>query len=286
MKTRAARLNKFWWWIKERHKIYEKRKAGEPWPWTRDKIMRDFAFTNVFRELDRVTLEFHERIDHLENSPDKLFRMILFRAFNLASTYDLLTKRPKTLDKTAQMKKVLHRSKDKGNKIFTGAYIITNAGRSESKIDVMCDALSVIRRGKNRIFQATRDDGTMKGCTAILTEYPMMGAFTSYEVVCDMRYQKGMLSGARDKKLWANPGPGARRGINYIVSGAPKDKAFANTEMYVSFMRQLLIFSAEALPEGFPKLEMREIEHSLCEYSKYCNAVNGKRLKRRYRYEP
>lgn len=47
---RVADLMKF---ASERHLIYKRREAGQPKPWTKDKILRTFRFTNMYRELDR-----------------------------------------------------------------------------------------------------------------------------------------------------------------------------------------------------------------------------------------
>jgi len=277
VKTAAARLKKFWWWINERHMIYLKKEGDHNWPWTRDKIMQRYKFTNVFRELDAETLRFHERIDPLfgQLMADRLYHMILFRAFNKHQTYDLLAKYKDGLTNTRKMKKILHRHADRGGKVFTGAYIVTNAGSSESKIDLMCDALGVQYRGRQRIWDAMQKDGTMQGCTDILRAYPMQGPFTAYEVICDMRHQKGMLDKAPDRRKWANLGPGARRGINRIVSGKKKPNVFRTTEEYVEFMQELLKTSPRHRGSHVPPLEMREIEHSLCEFDKWLRVYNG-----------
>lgn len=276
MKTAAKRLAKYYWWINERHRIYLNKAADRPWPWTKDKIMQTYKFTNVFRELDAETLAFHERIDDLDLMPaDKLYHMILFRAFNRHQTYDMLTRGKTTHHTPAKMKRILHRNADKGKKIFTGAYIITNAGQSASKIDLMCDALGVQWRGRRRIWDAMQADGTMRGCTDILRAYPMQGPFTSYEVICDMRYQDGMLSKAPDRKTWANLGPGARRGINRIVKGRKKPNVFRTTEEYIEFMQEMLKTSSKYRGKHVPPLEMREIEHSLCEFDKWLRVCNN-----------
>lgn len=275
MKTAAQRLIKFYWWINERHMIYLKKASDHNWPWTQDKIMQTYKFTNVFRELDAETIKFHERIDDLDLMPaDKLYHMILFRAFNRAETYDMLTRGKTTHHRPTKMTRILHRNADRGKKIFTGAYIITNAGSTEPKIDLVCNALGVHWRGRRRIYDAMMKDGTMEGCTKILSAYPMQGPFTSYEVICDMRYQKGMLWNAPDRKKWANLGPGARRGINRIVAGKKKPNVFATTEEYIEFMVELLKSSRSKLGPHVPSLEMREIEHSLCEFDKYMRVLN------------
>jgi hypothetical protein len=200
---------------------------------------------------------------------DKLYNMILFRAFNRAATYDVLTRGKTTHHTPAKMKRILHRSADRGKKIFTGAYIITNAGSTVPKIDLMCEALGVQWRGRHKIYKEMMADGTMKGCTEILRAYPMQGPFTAYEVICDMRYQPGMLDKAPDRKKWANLGPGARRGINRIVSGNKKPNVFRTTDKYIEFMVEMLKTSPKYREEHVPPLEMREIEHSLCEFDKW-----------------
>lgn len=279
MKTPAQRLKKFYWWINERHRIYLNKIDGKEWPWTKDKIMQEYKFTNVFRELDAETIKFHERIDSL-NVPqeEKLYHMILYRAFNLSTTYDVLTRGKTTHHTPKKMKQILHREADRGFKVFTGAYIITNAGRTEPKIDLMCDAMGVHWRGRRKIYEEMMDDGTMRGCTSILSAYPMQGPFTAYEVICDMRYQKGMLWNAPDRKKWANLGPGARRGINRIITGSPKKNAFVGMysgDSYIDFMVEMLKTSPKYRGKHVPPLEMREIEHSLCEFDKYVRVLNG-----------
>lgn len=59
---------------------------------------------------------------------------------------------------------------------------------------------------------------------------------------------------------WANPGPGAVRGLQRIYGRVPIKELGA-----LDFMRALLDIAPEytKLP-----LEMRDIEHSLCEYDK------------------
>ena len=276
MKTPAQRLKKFYWWINERHRIYLNKEADKEWPWTKDEIMQTYKFTNVFRELDAETVKFHERIDDLDLlQADKLYSMILFRAFNRAATYDMLIRGKTTHHTPAKMKRILHRAANRGKKIFTGAYIITNAGRSESKIDIMCDALGVQWRGRRKIYDEMMEDGTMQGCTNILRAYPMQGPFTSYEVICDMRYQPGMLDKAPDRKSWANLGPGARRGINRIVSGKKKPNVFHTTNEYIVFMVEMLKTSPKYRGKHVPPLVMREIEHSLCEFDKWLRVDNN-----------
>ena len=44
-------IEKFYDWINERHAIYLARVRGDSPPWTQDPILREYKFTNPFREM-------------------------------------------------------------------------------------------------------------------------------------------------------------------------------------------------------------------------------------------
>jgi hypothetical protein len=133
----------------------------------------------------------------------------------------------------------------------------------------MTEALNFIRSKKARIFKAVIANNTLESATREIAKLPMHGMFTAYEVVCDMRHQKGMLDKAGDVMTWANVGPGARRGISRILYGEVGHRPSAGE--CLEAMRELLMLSddAERWTHREWPLEMREIEHSLCEWDKY-----------------
>jgi hypothetical protein len=45
----------YWEFAAERQRIFEKRLAGDPQPWTTDPILSAHKFTNAFRACDRVS---------------------------------------------------------------------------------------------------------------------------------------------------------------------------------------------------------------------------------------
>jgi len=102
-----------------------------------------------------------------------------------------------------------------------------------------------------------------------LVKFPLIGDFGAYEIVCDLRWTK-LLDKAPDTMEWANPGPGAMRGLNRLHG---RDvKRHVPREQYIREMRELLYVSHQFWPtpsEHWPALEMREIEHTLCEFDKY-----------------
>jgi len=284
------KLEPLWYFMNERHRIWRRRFVdGEPFPWTKDPILREYKFTNVFRELDAVTLALHERMDPVASTTqpyDRMYEIVLFRAFNWPATYDRLVHHGATRNFHKMMAVLMGMTKTK-QKIFTGAYIITNAGSKKPKIRLMTSAMEAIFRDRKKIWRRIEDDGSMKGATEILAEYPMMGMFTGYEVVCDLRHQKNLIKFS-DVRTWANLGPGARRGINRLVSGKQYPNVYSRKTTYEEFMRAALQMAPAALDKNVFKeavpIEMREIEHCLCETDKYLRVKLGEgRPRSRYR---
>ena len=70
-----------------------------------------------------------------------------------------------------------------------------------------------------------------------------------------------------DIYTWANPGPGAVRGLSRIIDGAIGMRF--SEEDANRWMRELQAQSPLYLAEYMPQLEMRDIEHTLCEFDKY-----------------
>ena len=86
-----ATVEDFFYWINERHQIYINRwEKNLPKPWTEDPIFQQYKFTNVFRQLDRVTKEYTRLVNNPTMRKDPHLLMldtILFRMFNLPETY-------------------------------------------------------------------------------------------------------------------------------------------------------------------------------------------------------
>jgi hypothetical protein len=130
IKFRKKMLLIFWYWINERHKIFELRKEGKPFPWTKDKILQEYKFTNPFRQHDRVTQEWVKRYVTLigtalvAKDEDLLFQVAMFRLFNWPETYDALRFGLTSRWDVEKAIKILHERQKEGKKVFTGAYII------------------------------------------------------------------------------------------------------------------------------------------------------------------
>lgn len=121
-----------------------------------------------------------------------------------------------------------------------------------------------------------RGDITLQGVWSWLRQFPFMGDFMAYEVVTDLSHTS-MLNKAPDILEWANPGPGATRGLGRLTSNnkdfyRPSQKALLNDKM-----QSVLFFSRDSKywPQEWPAWDMRTVEHTLCEFDKYERAASG-----------
>ena len=112
------------------------------------------------------------------------------------------------------------------------------------------------------------------------------GGFMSYEVVTDLNHTT-VLDKAEDRFTWANAGPGAVRGLNRI-HGRELNKSLnqkqANEEMF-----DLLQLAVPCITSDIKKetVDMRTIEHSLCEWDKYERVRLGQGTPRsKYKHKP
>ena len=270
-------LDRFLYWIKERHNIYLKRKRGLPKPWTNDPILRDYFFCNPYRENDKVTTWFRDTIrEPMRDDPRVIFATIAFRWFNYIPTGEFINDSNWFTDwRNDTVKEELTERSKTGAKIFTGAFTISPGGVGGSKINHVCDnniqPIWEDRIALMEFFESQFEDDqsvkplTMQAAHTFLQRYPGMGGsgFMAYEVICDLRYTR-WLENAPDKETWCNPGPGAIRGMNRIH----KRKLEAPIKNWTHESQQVLLTMQKRLNK-MPSFEMRECEHALCEMDKY-----------------
>ena len=280
-----AKLEKFFKYARQRHWIYLKRRDGLPKEqWTEDPIFRKFRFTNVFRELDKTTDWFRRNVrDDMRDDPDVLLATVVFRMFNRIAVGEAVFCQPDLGRNTAfaifcnsgdvrPMRKVIRDFIPSGPYV-TGAYIITSPP-GYSKLDGILKILSDFYKDDWRSqakYMAKKRTVTLQEAWLWLKTKKFFGKFHSYEIVTDLRWTK-LLDRAPDVMTWCSVGPGARRGLNR-VSGRDKRDHTRTTEQMLAEMGDLLQYSKskDLWPKecGWPEWEMRDVEHTLCEFDKY-----------------
>jgi hypothetical protein len=280
-------LDRLCYFVRERHNIYLRRKAGKPKPWTEDPILRNHYFCNVYRELDKTTVWFRENIrDPLRHDPMVVLATIIFRWFNFIPTGELLLRHHLFTDWNPDLaEELLVGRRNEGKQVFTGAYMIVSPA-GEPKIEGVIRRISKVWSDRKSLLKRCLDWKRMQVAHADLMRYEGLGGFMAYEIVCDLRYTD-ILCDAPDRNTWCNPGPGAVRGL-YRVLGwdfpkgdnskhppTPKDWQLKTQELLEILQRRLRM-----------RFEMREVEHNLCEVDKYVRLLMGDgRSKRRYNGE-
>jgi len=245
----------FWEFILKRHMIYRRRfELHLPKPWTEDPILQHYRFCNVFRELDMTTkwIRSHWREPYMCH-PNLSFAMSVARQINHVSTLEAIGF-PEQWNPKRVMKRMQKR-KDAGLQVYTGAYMLTGTlggGKIEQTVMKILDPLFKLNLNLNC--------ATLEEANSRLRMQAGFGGFMAYEVITDLRHTPVLWS-ATDTMTWCHLGPGAVRGIKRLFPNVQRSEYLPRT--------QTLLSESTRLPSWVPKLEMRDIEHCLCEFDKY-----------------
>jgi hypothetical protein len=289
-------VDKFFAYARERHAITLRRASGLPrQEWTKDPILMQYRFCSVFRELDKTTMWFRRHVRYpMRKEPEVLLATVVFRLLNRIETGEAMFNDDNLLGgfsafhdfaregETKYLKRaILKRLGNKGP-YTTGAYIISSPP-GYSKLDGMMKVIGDFYQYSNWMQHAVelkklRGKITLEDTWTWLKAQDYLGPFHSYEIVTDLRHT-ALLEQAPDILTWASPGPGARRGSNRVHGRVYNDKTTASREDLIREMHQILQVSRQAKhwphKEGYPPWEMRDVEHTLCEFDKYERVRTG-----------
>jgi hypothetical protein len=274
----VERVVDFFNYAAKRQAIKDARDAGVPFPYNNtDPILQNYRFCNVFREDDTVTTWFRENIrSKLEGDSKVFIATVAFRWFNRVTTGELI--KDVLVDKGWDAAEVTQRLTGV-SPVTTGAYMIKTPAKM-SKLDGLVQCINNIaidvQLEPEKVFNIT-ENTTLEQVWEQLRKYPYMGNFMAYEVVTDLRHTH-LLRNAPDTNSWASVGPGAARGIERILNVPVGSKySYASQKdipVLLEYMQELLELS-RVYWSGDRLWEMREVEHTLCEFDKYERALTG-----------
>lgn len=293
---RQKALLSFFGFARERHLITLKRMEGLPAPWTDDEVLRTNRFTNVFRELDTTTIWFRESIrDPLRDSPWVVPATVIFRWFNRITTGQIMLDPAVGLLEGrfwASNFEQLMRARYPNGPWVTGSYMVFSGKNNGDKLTGLLSFIAgFMEWWEQRGGDQFRLKPSMRKAHELLSEVDGLSGFTAYEVVTDLRWTKAVHSG--DCRFWAHTGPGATRGVSRLLYGAEdrlRQESLLDQELCLKTMRELLRHSGdpEYWPQNdlsWPAWELREVEHTLCEYDKYLRIRRGQGQTKRRFYE-
>lgn len=314
-------LKMFFSTMYERQMLFHRRHITKTdFPWTEDPILRDYKFTNVYRELDRSSQWLIRNIllDHSLSVEDLLFRLVIYRFYNQPNTF-LHHKNPLVLPhyEDFDSKKNWMNTREYRSKVdnpWQTAYMM-NVTFLKLPEDWDRETLGYfkdyaycvyvfdkIHKIIPKVVELINNKGTAKEYTKLMETCPAVSGFMSHEFFLDICYANQYWK--RPLNDWTtdsytNVGPGASLGLRLIFPSTPPNE---QTEC-ITILRDLAEeYFEDVLEVEFPYLywdakkrkyveknkcniTLHQIEMWLCEFSKYWK-VSIKTGKQRTKYLP
>ncbi|KAF8797682.1 hypothetical protein BYT27DRAFT_7125014 [Phlegmacium glaucopus] len=276
----------FWRFAAERKAIDDRRRAGEPAPWTEDVILQKYFFCNTYRVLDKLCQYIIKEV--IEKGPqdpvEVVFRVVLFNLFTKIETWELLVEKLGPLTwggyHRSSYLKVLSAAFNRGMALYTRAFIkpAPRFGHAENYRNHLC-LLEVLM--ENEFPNKLLDAPYMADVFEYLISFPSMGEFSAYQLMLSLSYTDVLNFHCNDFVI---AGPGSISGLKKLFGGSMVSGSHSNPGFAIEVMRYLvktqdqhfkrlgLAFSGLG-PKKLP-MDVSDIEHTLCEVDKYCRAAH------------
>lgn len=262
-----------WYWVREREVARRRKEGGKPWPWTEDEILQSYRFCNVRREDDRVTVWIRKSIRQAFAGHPMLWLMLcIARQINWPETLlELITEDAWPSNPRFEpqlMTAVLNARKARGDKIYTGAYMISAppAKGADKQAYIAENVIGALWRRREHFPNL---HVTMRRVHEWITASNGWGPFMAYQAVVDMRFTP-ILGDAPDRSTWAAAGPGTIRGLNRL-HGRPVATSLSQRQALLEM--QAIYRTVEA--ETGVAMDFSDVPNILCETDKYLRVKNG-----------
>jgi len=274
MARQKKQMRNFIEFVNERHKIYERRQRGDPYPWTDDPILCKYKFCNVFRHLDRGSQDFLKFAAPGSMNPlNGLFRAALWTVFNKSETWHRfmaavnLDGWSKPSDVKEKIVHILHAEVDKmrteGVDMFTRVYHSTPGGwlyygntMSKAAINLVVALISNADITDKFINARNLIDASLA-----LTEIYGIGTFFAWQITINAWWTKAFQFRDDSRALI---GYGSLAGLRLLDDvDNDKQRAFAQ-----------VLYTCKRHGPQQPMMGAVDVEHALCEWSKYINLQN------------
>lgn len=258
--------------VAERHRVWDRRQANLPGPWTMDPILRVEKFTNVFRILDPGT-----QFVLTDLAPDSvseataLMRLFLYRHTGRVDMWQALPRYPYSPMDLSETEVYWRHWRNLGNPVFTNAYLVYPQSSTPGT-----DKLESILSLTERLFEPSSPeyivDDFMKAQTQrerfdVLRRTKGVGDFMAMQILTDWGYTPHC--GVDRENEFVVLGPGAVKGARHIVPEGKLDEALVVwlRSMLIATHRDLYLDDHEGWPRRSPSY--MDTQNTLCEFSKY-----------------
>lgn len=287
---RPEMLQKFWNFCQERHLVYLRKFIQKmPPPWTEDTILRDYHFTNILRDLDRGTLWAIKHLYPIKDERSRFLNLILYRAHNNITFYEALREiypiNASTFDPKVYSATVLS-LQAQGSGIFTAAHRppggvgkMPKGKGTRTRLFLETTVTQHMWPNFEQVFQAMKTAKNMQELYDSFRPFKGIGEFFRMEFTEDV--MRAGLCQFKTEGDWTHAGPGCRNGLDHVFFN---DGLKPSEVPYEDEIRWLQKNQPGSLVGIIGRhMRLRDVEHSLCEFSKYRAAEVGKRPRRRHK---
>lgn len=309
-------LNLFFETMYERQMIWKRRFIDNlPPPWTKNRILRDYKFTNVYRELDRSSQWQIQNIllDESLTLKDLIWKMMVYRFFNNPQTFEtgkhiwrngIPDYDEYNVETFADFISEVRKS---GVNPFTNAYYINSDAASGKGRDYCYTKIVLPYLNKNidKLLLTTRISKSPIEIIDYLKTIPGVADFMAHEFYQDFTYipkytkREFMKFNQNDFTL---VGPGASVGIRLIFPSLNYNEQikgiYVLRDIASEKLKEISIKKGEEMQFVYwdknnkkyeitkkCNLTLHQIEMWLCEFSKYWKMMIGEG-KKRIRFTP
>lgn len=286
----------YWKFAAKRQEVFFNRLGGGDYPWTDDKIIKKYKFTNAYRASDRVSQYLIRNViyeDDCYTPEDYCFRILLFKLFNKIETWEYLKGAMGEITYSSynyeRYDQLLTERINEKERIYSAAYIMPS-GKScfgfEKKHQNNLKLLEYMM--KTGLAQKVAKAKSLKQLYEILLSYPTLGTFLAFQFAIDINYSELC---DFNEMSFVVAGPGAKNGIK---------KCFGDLKGYN--YEDIIRYVAERQEEEFEKrglhfkslfgrkLQLIDCQNLFCETDKYarvahpdiCGVNSRKRIKQQY----
>jgi hypothetical protein len=260
----------------ERQKIWEKKELHQNPPYTTNKILSQYRFCNIYRELDKQTIQFHTMLEKLTGDFSVWLLNILFCRM-VCNPQTVKNAGFLSFDK-ANNKKVYKRLTELPRPIYGNAYIFPISlilkARVKTREEFFCFYLPEVIKDCSKTIGSFDKLSVTQGLKKILPKFGLNFKFHWTETLIDTAYQyPNLINLFKEFPI----GPGSLPTMKKLdPKGNPEETNLLLSKHsikgfpYLTFNSQRVYLSAENW-EGIG-----------CEFRKYSNLKSGAGRKRLY----
>lgn len=209
----------YWKFAEKRQDVFFSRIQNKQFPWTDDKIIQKYKFTNAYRACDRVSQYLIKNVIYCnkEYSPEnQCFRILFFKLFNKIETWEYMESALGEISYLSysfeRYNELLTQKINNDERIYSAAYIMPS-GKS-------CFGFEKKHQNNLKLLEHLMDSGfprkiakskSLQELYEALLNYPTLGTFLAFQYAIDINYSELC---DFSEMSFVVAGPGAKNGIN------------------------------------------------------------------------